>query len=143
MEEFLILIVCLLARLRLLRRRGYLVLMDSAHNTNLLKCKIFTMMIRDEYASWMPGAHMLASNEDDDIIEAFLCQIKTWCRDSWMLCYIITNNSAAGQQAVSLTFRGLIAGEMEVSHFLCRKYSKRTLDRELAGNKCNEAKKHL
>lgn len=29
-------------------------------------------MIRDEYGSWIPGAHMLTSNEDGDIIGEFL-----------------------------------------------------------------------
>lgn len=34
-------------------------------------------------------------------------------------------------------------GEIEVSHFLCRKHSERTLDQKLAGPKCKKAKKHL
>jgi hypothetical protein len=33
-------------------------------------------MIRDEYESWIPGAHMLAGNEDGDIIAKYLRQIK-------------------------------------------------------------------
>lgn len=124
-------------------KRGHLVLMDSTHNTNHLKWKLFTVMVRDECASWIPGAHMLTSNEDGDIIAAFLCQIKKWCRESWRLRYIITDDSAAEQRAVSLAFQGLIVGEMEVSHFLCRKHSERTLNRTLAGDKCKKARKHL
>ena len=60
------------SRLRILMRRGHLTLMDSTHNTNHLKWKLFTLMIRDEYGSWIPGAHMLTTNEDGDIIGEFL-----------------------------------------------------------------------
>ena len=67
------------SRLKILIKRGHLTLMDSTHNTNHLKWKLFTLMIRDEYGSWIPGAHMLASNEDGDIIGEFLRQI---CHDS-------------------------------------------------------------
>ena len=53
-------------------RRGYLVLMDSTHKSNHLDWKLFTIMVRDEYASWIPGAHMLSNHEDGDIIAQFL-----------------------------------------------------------------------
>ena len=39
------------SRLSTLMRRGHLVLMDSTHNTNQLKWKLFTMMMRDEHGS--------------------------------------------------------------------------------------------
>jgi hypothetical protein len=131
------------SRLQMLMRRGHLTLMNSTHNTNHLKWKLFTVMIRDEYASWIPAAHMLASNEDGDIIAAFLRQLKQWCRQRWNLRYIITDDSAAEQRAVNLAFQGLIAGEMEISHFLCRTHSERTLNRKLAGHRCKYARKHL
>lgn len=56
---------------------------------------------------------------------------------------MITNDSAAEQRGVSLAFRDLIDGEMEVSHYLCRTHSERTLNRKLAGDTCKIAKKHL
>ena len=65
------------------------------------------------------------------------------CRGCWRLRYFITDDSAAEQRGVSLAFRGLIDGEMEVSHFLCRTHSERTLNRKLAGPQCKTAKKHL
>ena len=99
-------------------------------------------MVRDEHGSWIPSAHMLTAHEDGDIIGAFLRQVKRWTR-AWRLRYIVTDDSAAEQRAVSLAFRGLIDGEMEVSHFLCRTHSERTLNRKLAGAACRTAKRHL
>ena len=124
------------------KRSRLSVLMNSTHNTNQLKWKLFTLMIRDECGSWIPGAHMLSSNEDGDIIGEFLRQIKRWSR-AWRLRYIITDDSAAEQRGVSLAFRGLIDGEMEVTHLLCRTHSERTLNRKLVGPNCKNAKKHL
>ena len=88
--------------------------MDSTHKLNQLSWKLFTVMVRDEHGSWIPGAHMLSDNEDGDIVAVFLQQIKTWCRKSWQLKYITTDDSAAEQRAVKLAFPGLIAGELEV-----------------------------
>lgn len=124
-------------------RWGYLILMDSTHNTNLLKWKLFTLMIRDGCGCWIPGAHMLAEAEDGDIIGGFLRQIKRWTRRAWRLRYIITDDSAAEQRGVNLAFRGLIDGEMEVSNFLCRTHSERTLNRKLAEAAYKNSKKHL
>jgi hypothetical protein len=42
--------------------------MNSTHNTNQLKWKLFTLMIRDEYDSWILEVHILTKNEDGDII---------------------------------------------------------------------------
>lgn len=86
----------------------------------------------------------MSHHEDGNIIAQFLRQIKTWCRYFWNLRYVITDNSAAEQRAVKLAFPGLIVtGEIEVSHFLCRIHSERTLNRTLVGDKCKEARRHL
>ena len=65
------------------------------------------------------------------------------CRHSWNLRYVITNDSAVEQRVVKLAFPGLIAGKMEVSHFLYRTHSEQTMNRTLAGDACREAKRHL
>ena len=130
------------SRLSILMRRGHLTLMNSTHHTNQLKWKLFTLMIRDEHASWILEAHMLTSIEDDDIIKEFLRQIKRWAR-AWRLRYIIIDDSAAEQRGVSLAFRGLIDGEMKITNFLCRTHFERTLNRKLGGTACRIAKKHL
>ena len=116
--------------------------MDSTHNINALKWKLFTVMVRDGYGRYWPCGHMLSSNEDGDIIVAFLRCLQKWCR-AWHPRYAIIDDSAAEQRAVKLAFRGLRAGEQEVSHFLCRTHSERTLNRKLAGDKCKKSKEHL
>ncbi len=86
---------------------------------------------------------MLSDNENGDIVAVFLQQIETWCRNSWQLKYIITDDSAAEQRAVKLAFSGSIEGELEVSHFLFCIYSERAMNRTLAGDACAEARGHL
>ena len=44
------------SRLCILMRPGHLALMDSTHSTNHVKWKLFTLNVRDEYGSWIPGA---------------------------------------------------------------------------------------
>ena len=134
-----------LGRMRILQRRGYLALMDSTHNTNNSDWFLYTIMVRTEYGKWMPCAHMLSKTEDGDIVGAFLCQVKKWCGGpgGWLLRYIITDDSAAEQRGVKLAFKGLVDGEQEVDHFLCRKHSERTMNRKLSSDACKEARKHL
>ena len=119
--------------------------MDSTHNTNALKWKLFTVMARSEHGRWVPCAHMLSPTEDGNIVAAFLRKIKEWCggRGAWRLRYMITDDSAAEQKAVRLAFRGLEEGEQQVDHFLCRKHSERTLKLKLAGDSCKKSFEHL
>ena len=56
---------------------------------------------------------------------------------------MIIDDSAAEQRDVNLTFRNLIDDEMKISHYFCRIYSKRTLNRKLVDETCKIAKKHL
>lgn len=102
-------------------------------------------MVRDEHAQWIPCAYMLSDNEDGDIVGAFFILIKKWCggRSGWRLRYFITDDSAAEQRTVSLAFQGLIHGELQPDHFLCRTHSERTLNQKLGGDSCKTAKKHL
>ena len=97
-------------------------------------------MVRNEQANWCPAAHILASSESSEILAVGLRRIKQMCHYSWNLRYILTDDSAAEQKAVKLAFHGLIDGENEVSHLLCRVHSERTLDRNLKGKEyevCN------
>lgn len=119
--------------------------MDSTHNSNALKWKLFTIMARSEYGRWVPCAHTLSKTEDGNIVATFLQTIKEWCggRNAWRLRYIITDDSAAEQKAVRLAFRGLKDGEQEVDHYLCRKHSERTLKENLRGDACKKSFEHL
>ena len=119
--------------------------MDSTHNTNTLKWKLFTVMARSEHGRWIPCAHMLSPTENGNIVSAFLRKIKAWCggRGAWRLRYMITDDSAAEQKAVRLAFRGLEEGEQQVDHFLCRKHNERTLERELGAGNCKKSLEDL
>jgi hypothetical protein len=50
-------------------------------------------------------------------IGIFLCilRIKNWCRNRWLLRYMLTDDSAGEQTAVRKAFPGLDTGEMEVN----------------------------
>ena len=132
-------------RILTLRRRGHLALMDSTHHTNGLKWFLFTVMVRDESAKWVPCAHMLSEYEDGDIIREFLKVIRRWSggHEGWRLRYFITDDSAAEQRGVREAFLGLAEGATEVDHFLCRKHSERTLKRNLGAQDCKAAYEHL
>jgi hypothetical protein len=101
--------------------------MDSTHNTNKLKWYLSTLMVRDNYYSWIPAAFLLHNNMDSDIIAAALIQIKRWCGMHWLLCYILIDDSASKQAGVKKAFYGLNAGKQEVTHLLCIIHSDRTL----------------
>jgi hypothetical protein len=100
------------ARLKRLKRFGHLTLMDSTHKTNQLEWKLFTLMVRDQYACWHPVAHALLSNEFSELIAEFLLVIKRWI--TWNLRYALTDDSAAEIKAFRLAFPGLSAEETEV-----------------------------
>ncbi len=62
-------------RLEILRRRGHLVFMDSTHQPNKLSWLLYTLMVRDEYGSWIPDAHMMTAREDSNIVAVGLRQV--------------------------------------------------------------------
>ena len=62
-------------RLAVLCRRGYFAVMDSTHKTNNLAWFLFNLMIRDEHGEWVPGAHILTSHQDSDIVAAGLREV--------------------------------------------------------------------
>lgn len=51
-------------QLQKLEQHGWLVLIDSTHNTNKHGWKLFTLYVHDSYSSWDVGAHFFVSNED-------------------------------------------------------------------------------
>lgn len=62
---------------------------------------------------------------------------------AWDARYFLTDDSAVEQKAVRLAFPGLLAGETEVDHLLCRVHCERTINRNLAGNKNKACRNHL
>ena len=125
--------------LDVLRRRGYLTLMDATHDMNGLRWYLFTAMVRDEINCWHPSAHMLCDAQDSNIISRFLLKLKHWCY--WQPRYFLTDDSAAEQLAVKKAFPGFGVDDFEVTHLLCRVHSMRSLDRALKTQKA--ARNHL
>jgi MULE transposase domain len=58
-------------------------LMDATHKANLLKWLLYTVMVRNQYGSYVLAAHILTQKEDSDIIAAALWEIRGYCRDRW------------------------------------------------------------
>jgi hypothetical protein len=120
-------------RLNSLRSRGYLSLIDSTHKTNYLGWYLYTVLVRDEFASGIPCAHVLTDGEDSQILTAGLRKIKQWCNrgraesKQWTPRYFLTDDSAAEQLAVQNAFKGIYDGELDVKHLLCQVHSDRTL----------------
>lgn len=100
-----------------LTQYGHLTLIDSTHKTNQLEWKLFTLMVRDSHACWIPIAHALLSNEFGELIAQFLLTIKKWV--TWNLRFVLSDDSSAEIKAVRLAFPGLVAGETEVSYSVC------------------------
>jgi hypothetical protein len=46
-------------RLQVLADRGMLSLMDATHDSNKLKWLLYTIMVRNQYGSYVPAAHIL------------------------------------------------------------------------------------
>jgi hypothetical protein len=130
------------SRINILCRRGYLTLLDSTHNSNILGWKLFTLIVRDEQGIYVPCAHFLSSNEDGDIIGAALEVLQGWTGGlhGWKLRYMLTDDSAAEQRGVRLAFA---KQDSPVGHLLCTKHSGATLDRQLSGSDRKKARDHM
>ena len=124
-----------ITHIKTLYRRGYLTLLDSTHNTNILGWKLFSFMVRDEQGMFIPCAHFLASNEDEDIISVALEVLRDWTGGvhGWRLRYMLTDNSAAEQRGVRLAFTGQ---DEPVGHLLCTKHASDTLGVGIEDKKC-------
>ncbi|KAH7346348.1 hypothetical protein BKA65DRAFT_274970 [Rhexocercosporidium sp. MPI-PUGE-AT-0058] len=98
-------------------------------------------MTRDQYACWHPIAHGLLSHEFGELIAELLLAIKQWC--NWQLRYVLSDDSGAEQRAFRLAFPGLVCGEMEISHLLCRVHCMRTLKRKLGTSADAKSRGHV
>jgi len=116
------------SRLEILRRRGYLTQFDSTHKMNKWKHNTFSFLVRDEHGIAIPTAHCVVERENADALSKAMQAIKAW--SGWHPRYVLTDDSSIEQLAVRKTFRGLEAGESEVSHILCLVHTMRTLQRQ-------------
>lgn len=89
-----------------LRRRGRLMLIQSAKNMNHLDWRLTSFIIRDEYGTWIPAVFFLQHLEDIDLTDMVFEQVKTWCGDKWPLRYIVSDGTMGWQDAANRIFRG-------------------------------------
>jgi hypothetical protein len=81
-------------RLQVLADRGMLSLMDATHDSNKLKWLLYTIMVRNQYGSYVPAAHILTQKQDSDIVAVGLREIRGFCQDRWTPKWILTDDSA-------------------------------------------------
>ena len=56
------------ANLQVLRKSGVLAIMDSTHKTNKHNWKLYTLIMRNTFGSWLPGGHFIVSSEEQHIV---------------------------------------------------------------------------
>ena len=109
---------------------GHFVLIDSTHKTNKYDWKLYTLLIQNSCASWLPGGHFLVSGEEQVIIAKGLQIIKQWSQ-IWIPRYFIIDLSSIEENALNIAFPGLQAGEQEVGIFYCTWHSRKALQQNL------------
>ena len=122
--------------LEALKKYGYFAIMDATHKTVRWGWNLFTIMVRDDCGSWLPTACFFTEQQTARVISACLGVIIDWCgglgsSGSWALQYLITDDSAAEQNAVRDSFGCHADGSPRVQHLLCSKHSWETLKRNI------------
>lgn len=107
-----------------LRRRGCLVLTETADQMSRLQWRLTSFTIRDEYGSWVPAAFFLRDSLDTELMKMAFSQLRTWCADQWPLRYIISDGSMGGQDVANSIFEGQ---DRKVTHYFSTIHSERLL----------------
>ena len=102
------------ANLQVLRKSGVLVIMDSTHKTNKHNWKLYTLIMRNTFGSWLPGGHFFVSGEEQHIVSKGLQVLKRWA-SSWQPRYFLIDQSAIEENAVNDAFPGINAGEQNIN----------------------------
>jgi MULE transposase domain len=116
--------------LKILQKSGHLIIMDSTHKTNKHGWKLYTVLIRDSFGSWLPGGHFFVSGEEYRIVTKGLQILKRWAK-TWKPRYFIVDLSSIEENAINHAFPGLRAGEQEIGIFYCTWHSRKALQRNL------------
>ena len=104
--------------------------MDSTHKTNRHDWKLYTLLARDQFGSWLSGGHFFVSAEEQKIVAKGLQILKRWAH-TWKPRYFLIDQSAIEENAVKHTFPGIMAGEQNIAIFYCTWHCRRTLQRNL------------
>src|SRR5438270_8041921 len=91
--------------LNVLRKCGHLTIMDSTHKTNKHGWKLYTLLVRDSFGSWLPGGHFIVSGEEQNIVAKGMQVLKRWTQ-TWKPRYFIIDLSSI-ENVINRTFEGL------------------------------------
>lgn len=117
-------------QLEKLTRYGWLTLIDSTHNTNKWRWRLFTLYVRDACGCWDVGAHFFVNGEDSPVVVEALKKIRSFVT-GWIPRYMLSDQSAVEANAIRTVFRGLKAGETECDVILCTVHVMRTWMRRI------------
>lgn len=118
---------------------GAVVLLDAAPDTNTLRWRLFTLLVRDSGASWLPAAHFLVSNTSGGVIEAALTDIKRLVPD-WKPRFFVTDRLSAEADGI-IAFAQV--HRLEVSVLASQWHWKRDVEQELAGRHLLECREWI
>lgn len=101
-----------------------------ANSVHITYRPLYTLLVRDEFGSWVPVAHFFTKLLEAGIIVDCLQKIRSWCGEEggWNLRYFLTDDSAAEQKGFHEAFKGI---EPPVKCLLCSVHSRRTLQLNL------------
>ena len=92
--------------------------MDSTHKANKHSWKLYIILVRNSFGSWLPGGHFFVSSEEQHIITEGLKILKQWAQ-TWKPQYFLVDQSAIEENTIKHTFPGIVAGEQEIDIFYC------------------------
>lgn len=108
---------------------GAVVLLDAAPDTNTLRWRPFTLLVRDSGASWLPAAHFLVSNTSGVVIEAALTEVKRFV-PNWIPRFFVTDHANAEADGIAPFAQ---AHRLDVRVLACQWRWRMHVEQELAG----------
>ncbi|CAG8583474.1 13905_t:CDS:2 [Cetraspora pellucida] len=86
-----------------LTRYGWLMLMDSTHNTNKHGWHLFTLYIRDSCGCWNVSAHFFVNRENSKAVMSALKIVQKFALQ-WNPQYMLLDQSSIESNGIALTF---------------------------------------
>lgn len=119
-----------------LRDFGAVVLLYSMPDTNALYWRLFTLLVRDSGASWLPAARFLVSNTSGVVIQAALTEIKRLV-PAWKPRYVIPDYESAEADGITSFAQ---VHQLDVVVLACQWRWKMKVERDLAGSQLLECR---
>lgn len=118
-------------QLEKLSRHGWLVLMDSTHNTNKWGWQLFTLYLRDGHGCWDVGGHFFLAGENSTSVAKGLRAIREMVPE-WQPRHMLIDQSSVESNGIMEAFPGLEHGEQQCSILWCSVHVMRTWLRRIS-----------